>query len=71
MKTEYGHVVAENAIILAENSDYCVWAWNDWFFLSGLGGMRFAFVNENNWDRLASVIIKATEKIKGGVKDDL
>lgn len=71
MKTEYGHAVAENAIILAENSDYCVWVWNDWFFIDELGETRFAFVNEKDWNRLASVIIKATETIKGGVKVDL
>ena len=69
MKTDYGHTVAENAIILAENSDYCVWAWEDWFFISGLGETRFAFTNKNDWIRLASVIIEATEKIREGVKE--
>ena len=68
MKTEYGHTVAENAIILAENSDYCVWAWKDWFFIDGLGETRFAFTNKNDWNRLASVIIEAAEKT-GGVKE--
>lgn len=74
MKTDYGHTVAENAIILAENSDYCVWKWQGWFFLSGLGETRFVYTSELDWNRLASVIIEATEKM-GGVKqretDDL
>ena len=68
MKTDYGHTVAENAIILAENSDYCVWKWQGWFFLSGLGETRFVYTSELDWNRLASVIIEATEKM-GGVKE--
>lgn len=65
MKTEYGHTVAENATILAENCDFCIWEWQGWFYLSGLGGTRFVFTSEFDWNRLASVIIEATKKIKG------
>ena len=69
MKTDYGHTVAENSIILAENSNFCVWKWEDWYYLSGLGETRFVFIDENDWNRLASVIIEATKNLRGGVKE--
>ena len=67
MKTDYGHMVADDAVILAENSYFCVWKWNGWYYLSGLGKTNFVFTEECEWDDLASVIIEATEKM-GGVK---
>lgn len=69
MKTKYGHTVADESIILAENSNFCVWKWEGWYYLSGLGETQFVFTNESQWDELASVIIKATKNIKEGVKE--
>lgn len=69
MKTEYGHKVADDAVILAENSYFCVWKWEGWYYLSGLGETTFVYTDESEWDDLASVIIEATKNIRGGVKE--
>lgn len=68
MKTKYGHTVPENAIILAENNRYCVWAWEDWLFLDGLAETRFAFTTETEWNEFVNVITEANKTISGGVK---
>ena len=69
MKTEYGHAVADDAIILAENSNYCVWKWDGWYYLTGLGEPTFVFTDESQWDELASIIIEATKNKRGGVEE--
>ena len=46
-----------------------VFEYNNWIYLRGLGDTDYAYLNKDEWNDFANVIIKATKVINGEEKE--